>query len=220
MKDVSQKPFDSFGHQQQRKPALNGERMTTNEILYFDRPGSQNTQEVINAVTKRVEELKIEHVVVASSSGETGIRLWEVLQDTGCSLISVTLHAGFLGKDDIALTEEKKEEMERKGIKTLMASHALSGVERSISKKLGGASRVEIIACTLRQFGGEGIKVAVEVSVMAADAGLVPTDREIIAVGGSGGGADAAIVLRAAHMNSVYDLEIREVIAKPRQRGK
>jgi len=110
--------------------------------------------------------------------------------------------------------------MQSKGIRTLIGSHALSGVGRSISNKFGGVSHVEIIAHTLRLFGGEGIKVAVEVSIMAADAGLIPTDKEVIAVGGSGGGADAAIVLRAAHMNNFFDLEIREIIAKPRQRGK
>lgn len=194
--------------------------MTEKQILYFDRPGSRNTQAVIDAVKKRVEELEIQYVVVASNSGETGMKLWKALHDTGCRLISVTLHAGFHGKDTVILAQEKREEMESEGIKTLMAAHALSGVERSISKKFGGVSHVEIIATTLRQFGGEGIKVAVEVSVMAADAGLLPTDEEIIAVGGSGGGADAAIVLRAAHMNNFFDLEIREIIAKPRQRGK
>jgi hypothetical protein len=77
---------------------------------------------------------------------------------------------------------------------------------------------VEIIAETLKRFGTEGVKVAVEVAVMAADAGLVPTDREIIAVGGTGGGADTALVMKAAHMNNFFDLEVREIIAKPRQR--
>ena len=100
----------------------------------------------------------------------------------------------------------------------LICSHVLSGVERSITKKFGGVSRVEIIAATLRQFGCEGIKVAVEISVMAADAGLIPTDREVIAIGGTRAGADAAIVLKAAHMNNYFDLEIREIIAKARQR--
>ena len=60
--------------------------------------------------------------------------------------------------------------------------------------------------------------MAVEISVMAADAGLVPTNREIIAVGGSGSGADSAIVLKAAHMNNFFDLEVREIIVKLRQR--
>ena len=193
--------------------------MTAKQILYFDRPGPSNTQEVIGAVRQRVEELGIEHVVVASNSGETGMALWEALQGTGASLISVTLHAGFHGKDDVRLSEEKRQEMEAKGVKVLMASHILSGVERSISGKFGGAGPVEIIAHTLRRFGGEGIKVCVEISIMAADAGLLPTDTEMVAVGGSGGGADAAIVLKPAHMNNFFDLEIREIIAKPRQRG-
>ena len=56
-------------------------------------------------------ELKIGYVVAASSSGETGMKLWKALQGTGCTLISVTLHAGFHGKDDIILTEEKNEEI-------------------------------------------------------------------------------------------------------------
>jgi len=191
--------------------------MPTKQILYFDRPGPRNTQELFNAVKRRVEELEIEYVVVASSSGMTGTRLWDTLKGSGCTLISVTEHSGFREKDAIDLTEEKREEMESKGIKILTASHALSGVGRSISKKLGGVNQVEIIAQTLRLLG-EGIKVAVEVSIMAADGGLIPTDKEIIAVGGTCSGADAAIVLKAAHMNSFFNLEIREIIAKPRQK--
>jgi hypothetical protein len=75
---------------------------------------------------------------------------------------------------------------------------------------------VEIIAHTLRRIG-QGIKVAVEISIMAADAALIPTDTEIIAVGGSGRGADAAAVIKPAHMNNFFDIEIREIIAMPRK---
>ena len=52
---------------------------------------------------------------------------------------------------------------------------------------------------------------------MAADAALIPTDTEIIAVGGSGKGADAAAVIKPAHMNNFFDMEIREIIAMPRK---
>ena len=52
---------------------------------------------------------------------------------------------------------------------------------------------------------------------MAADAALIPTDTEVIAVGGSGKGADAACVIKPAHMNNFFDLEIREIIAMPRK---
>ena len=193
--------------------------MMTKEIVYFARAGAGNTEGVIQAVPKRVQELRIEHVVIASDTGETTLKFWEALKGTGVKLVSVCEHAGYDGGDEISIREEARKDLENKGIRVLVASHALSGVSRSITKKFGGITPVEVIAHTLRLFGGEGIKVAVEISVMAADAGLIPTNREVIAVGGSGSGADSAIVRKAAHMNNFFDLEIREILAKPRQRG-
>jgi hypothetical protein len=190
--------------------------MVSKSILYFDKPGGENTAAVVEAVKKRREELGIEHVVVASDTGDTALKLWEALADTGTIIVSVAEHAGFQGGDAPSIGDRARRELEEKGIKVLVCAHALSGVGRSITNKFGGVSHVEIIAHVLRCFGGHGLKVAVEISVMAADAGLVPTDREIIAVGGSGSGADWAIVLQAAHMNSFFDLEVREIIAKPR----
>jgi len=190
--------------------------MIVKEIVYFDRPGPQNTDRVVEAVKKRREELGISYVVVASNTGETALKLWNALKDIDVKLVSVAEHAGFSGGDKLSITPEKRKELEEKGIEVLIASHALSGVGRSITNKFGGISHVEIIAHTLRRIG-QGIKVAVEISVMAADAALIPTDTEIIAVGGSGRGADAAAVIKPAHMNNLFDMEIREIIAMPRK---
>ncbi|MFA6110161.1 MAG: pyruvate kinase alpha/beta domain-containing protein [Candidatus Latescibacterota bacterium] len=188
------------------------------EILYFDRPGRRNTGAVAAAVAHRAAELKIEQVVVASNTGATALAVHKALRKVPIEVVAVAEHAGFHGGDKITMTAAQRQELERLGIKVFVGAHALSGVARSITNRFGGVSHVEIIAHTLRQFGGEGIKVAVEVAVMAADAGLIPTDREVIAVGGTAAGADAAIVVRSAHMNNFFDLEIREIIAKPRQR--
>ena len=193
--------------------------MATREILYFDRPGKENTAAVIEAVRARAAELGIEHVVVASTSGETALKVSQALEGSGARAVCVGEHCGFWGGDSQKMTPERRAELESRGVPVLIASHALSGVGRSVTNKLGGVSHTEVIAHTLRQFGGEGIKVAVEVAVMAADAGLIPTNREVIAIGGTGSGSDAAVVLKAAHMNNYFDLEIREIIAKPRQRA-
>ena len=191
--------------------------MTIKEIVYFDRPGPQNTDAVAEAVKKRCEELGIRNVVVASNTGETALKFWDALKDSDVKLVSVTEHAGFSGGDKLFITPETRQELQEKGVEVLVASHILSGVGRSISNKFGGISHVEIIAHTLRRLG-QGIKVTVEISIMAADAALIPTDAEIIAVGGSGRGADAAAVIKPAHMNNFFDLEIREIIAMPRKR--
>ncbi len=97
-----------------------------------------------------------------------------------------------------------------------IGSHAFSGVGRGITNKLGGINPPDIIADTLRMFS-HGVKVACEISIMAADAGLIPVDEEIIAVGGRAHGVDTALVLTPANMTNVFDLNIHEIIAMPRQ---
>jgi hypothetical protein len=70
------------------------------------------------------------------------------------------------------------------------------------------------MAWTLRTFG-QGTKVAVEIALMAADAGLVRTDEEIISMGGTAKGVDTALVVRPANSYHFFDLKVREVICKP-----
>jgi hypothetical protein len=68
---------------------------------------------------------------------------------------------------------------------------------------------------TLRMFG-QGMKVACEIAAMAADAGLVRTDEEIIAIGGTGRGADTAVVLQPSYVHRLFNLKVKEIICKPR----
>ncbi|MEX2689145.1 MAG: hypothetical protein Q6351_002325, partial [Candidatus Njordarchaeum guaymaensis] len=75
----------------------------------------------------------------------------------------------------------------------------------------------EIMAITLRLFG-EGTKVCVEIVLMAADAGLISMENDVIAIAGTGIGADTALVIKPAHPSNVFDLTIREIICKPRKR--
>ena len=63
---------------------------------------------------------------------------------------------------------------------------------------------------------GEGTKVCVEIVVMAADAGLIPVDKDVIDIGGTGRGADTAMVIKPANASKFFNLKIRETIAKPR----
>lgn len=49
-----------------------------------------------------------------------------------------------------------------------MGTHALSGIDRGISRKFGGFNPAELVAQTYKTIS-EGIKVAIEVSILAAD---------------------------------------------------
>jgi len=88
-------------------------------------------------------------------------------------------------------------------------------VGSAFSDKFGGRMPQEIVRDTLYRFS-QGMKVAVECLLMAADAGLLDVGQETIAIGGTGEGADTAIVCKPAYPRTFHELEIREVLAKPR----
>jgi hypothetical protein len=87
-------------------------------------------------------------------------------------------------------------------------------VGRAVRKKLGTYETEEIVAFTLRTFG-EGIKVIAEICLMAADAGLIRSDEPVIAVAGTGRGADTAAVVRPTHAQTFFDLRFLEILCLP-----
>ena len=96
-------------------------------------------------------------------------------------------------------------------------SHILSGLDRSISTKFSGISHVEFLAEALRCLFGVGMKVAIECAIMAADSGSIPIEKTI-AVGGTAGGADCAVVVWPSHTNNFFDFRVLELLAKPFRR--
>jgi uncharacterized protein len=182
-------------------------------ITYFDQRGQTNTDEVLALVRTRASEPGIDTVVVPSTGGSTGLMAAEALR--GLRLVVVTHSAGFAEAGHQEVPAETVTEMRDKGATVLVATHAFGGVGRAVRRKFGTWETEEIIAQTLKRFG-QGLKVAVEVSLMAADAGLIPAHREIISCGGTGHGLDTAVVLYPAHAQDFFDLEIREIICKPR----
>jgi uncharacterized protein len=187
-------------------------------ILYFDSVGEANTDAVIEAAAKRAAEPKISHIVVASTSGKTALKMAEEVKGSSIKVIGISHQYGQKEKGEWEVQEEYKNKLEALGAVITTQSHLFSGIERSITKKFGGFSRVEAISDTLRSLFGKGFKVAIEVAIMAADSGYIPVsdDTEIIAIGGTRRGADVALVLRPAHSGDFFSLQVREIVAMPR----
>ncbi len=181
--------------------------------VYFDSEGKENTERTLEIAKARADELGIETILVATTTGETGAWAAEFFQ--GYNLVVVTQSTGFREPNEQELTEENRAAIERAGAKILTCQHAFGGVGRAVRKKLGTYELEEIIAYTLRIFG-EGMKVACEIALMATDAGLVRTDQEVIAIAGTGRGADTAVVLVPANAQTFFDMRILEVLCKPR----
>jgi hypothetical protein len=187
--------------------------MMESQTVYFSEPGSVNTHKTIEIAKRRAEQLGIGTMVVASTSGETGVK---AVKSFANSRVVVVTHAtGFPTPDVQELTEQNKAEILGKGGMILTATHAFGGVGRAVRRRLNTYQADEIIAHTLRVFG-QGAKVACEIVLMAADAGLIRTDEEVISIGGSASGADTALVIKPAHTHDFFELKVKEVLCKPR----
>lgn len=181
--------------------------------IYFKKAGPENTRRVLEIASKRAEELGVSNIVVATTTGETGLMAVKLFPKK--NLVLVTHSTGFVKPDYQELKPEFREKIEKFGFKLLTCQHAFGGVGRAVRKKLATYELEEIIAYTLRVFG-EGTKVAVEIALMAADAGLILTSEPCISVGGTGRGADTAILLKPANAQTFFDLRVMEILAKPR----
>jgi hypothetical protein len=182
------------------------------KTVYFKEAGEKNTESLLKFVKEYVDKEGIEDIVVASTTGETGAKASKIFK--GKNVVIVAHCFGFkeLGKSE--LQERYKREILANNAKIFTGVHALSSVERAIRKDFGTLQPLELIANTLRLMG-EGTKVCVEITLMAADAGLIPVNRDIVAIAGTGKGADTALRIRPANAARFFDLKIREVIAKP-----
>ena len=181
--------------------------------MYFKSADRDNTGQVITLSYERAQALEINEIVVATTTGATAYQALETFK--GFKVTAVTYHCGFKKPFENRMPADVREDLAHKGATIVAATHALSGLERSLAQKHQGTYPVLIVADTLRLFG-QGTKVAVEVSIMAADAGAL-SGNDIIAIGGTGQGADAALVIKPAHMNNLFDMRIREIVCKPRQ---
>lgn len=182
------------------------------KVRYFEEAGNQNTEALLTIVEEYAKKEGIKDIVVASTTGNTGSQAAETFK--GRNVVVVAHAYGFKEPGKSEMEEQCKKKILASKAKIFAGTHALSSIERAVRKDFGTIQPLELIANVLRRMG-EGTKVCVEITLMAADAGLIPVDRDIIAIGGTGGGADTALRIRPANSAKFFDLKIREVIAKP-----
>ncbi len=185
------------------------------KTLFFESPGKHNTDATLAIARERAQALGIRQVVVASSHGFTARRAHAVFAPLGVKVIAVTICHGW-ESEGWTMTPAERADLEKLGVVVHTSIHALGdSVGSAFSEKHGGRTPEEIVRETLYRFC-QGMKVAVECVLMAADAGLLDMNREVIAVAGTGEGADTAIVCKPAYPRTFQQFEIREILAKPR----
>ena len=188
--------------------------MREEKIFYFDYyKEEENTEKLLDLVKDFCDRKGIKDIVIASTRGLTARLAMERFPSDKYNVVIVTHVCWFRGYKQ-EFDENLRGELEKKGYKVLTAAHAMSGIGRAVSSKFGGITPGSIIASTLRLFC-EGMKVAVEIACMATDAGYIPIDRDVVAIAGTGRGADTAILITPKTSRNFFDIKIKEIIAKP-----
>ncbi len=181
---------------------------------YHDGIGKEFTEETARLSVERAKELGISEFVVASNMGPAAWALIDALDGDGFGVTVVTHAAGFGAPFVMEMNKDERQRLSETGAEVVTAAHALSGVERGFSSKHQGTYPALIMADTFRLFG-QGVKVAVECSIMAADAGKL-SGAKIVSIGGSGRGADTALVITPGHAAKLFEqMKIHEIICKP-----
>lgn len=183
------------------------------ETIYFDGKGKQHTEETLKIAKKRADELGIKNIVIASYTGYSGVLASKVFKD-----YNLVISAGMMGftKPNVhRMIDDNKEKIEENGGKIFYHLHSFGGLGRAVKQKFGPIQVDEIIAHTLRTFS-QGVKVTLEISCMACDTGMIKADTPCIAIAGSGGGADTAVVLLPVNTHRFFDTKVLEILCKPR----
>ena len=184
-------------------------------ITYFEKKGPDNTRECLEIVKTAAAELNCRNIVVASTNGDTGRLFAEGMKSLNVNMVIITHSQGFKEPNTIELTDEAREAIKAAGAKVYTGTMITHSIETSLAKSFSGVYPTLLVAQTLRIFG-QGTKVCCEIVMMAADAGLIPEGEEVIAVAGTGHGADTVIVLKAVPSKRFLDLRVLEILAKPR----
>jgi nitroreductase len=177
-------------------------------IHYFEDSGPDNTAEVLTLIRDAATTHGISKVVLASTTGKAASRALDFFQNEALELIVIPHQYDFSAKDANRFPQDLVEKLRLKGHKVHFGTMLFH------TDKLYGNNTPTVVANFLRTFG-EGVKVCVEISLMAADAGLVSQSERVIVAAGTGTGLDTALVIQSGSTQNLNKLKINEILCKP-----
>jgi hypothetical protein len=196
--------------------------------VHFEKPGKENTVETLKIARDAAKERGIDTVLVSSTTGWTALEALKVFKGSGLKLIFITHQTGYREPGVQLLPPDTRRKLEEAGATVYTGTDVLTGtVEVGMSRQRPPRTAPQegrlpyivppvstIVAHTLRLFS-QGVKVCVEIAMMAADSGLVPVDRPVVSVAGSHAGSDTAMVITPSTSNRIRDMKLHEILAKP-----
>ncbi len=178
------------------------------KIVYFEKSGKENTEEVIELVLERAKQRNIKRIVLASTRGYTARSFLDAVNGKDINLVVVPWQFNLKKEGGNPFPQELLKELQEK-------KHIVHfGTMLFHTSDLYGTNIPMALANILR-ICGQGMKVCVEITMMACDGGCIKTGEKVLVVTGTNSGADFAVVATAASSTNVTALRINEIICKP-----
>lgn len=189
----------------------------TIQSTYFEKPGIINTDKALEIARSYAEKLDIKSIIIASTTGGTAEKALDIFDFDKRDVIIITHSYYFTGsKKRQEFPEDKLVKLRKSKLKIYAGTHSMSGIERNVRKTLNQWVFVDLYAKYLREQFSQGIKVCMEITSMAVDAGLIESfESDVIAVGGTGRGADTVCLIGPAPTSEFNKLRVKAILAKP-----
>ncbi len=199
-----------------------GQEKTRGIIYYFDISSPSHTRNVISSVKERLTLGDINKIIVPVTTGKTLSEFKEfidaelivpVSEDEAVSVCRLVINKnpGFFDK----IINDRMED-------ALNSVRGRRGVFDKVLLPFCGEN-VDAARETLYAFG-HGMKVAIQISLVAVERGYITPGQRIITVGGLQGGVDTAVIVKAATPSQAFSakqsgrLEVEEIICMPKKK--
>ncbi len=177
------------------------------KIVYYESIKPENTETTLRLVQERLSTSEIKKLVLASTTGATARKAVEFFRDSEVKLIVVPHQFDFHRKENLFPKEL---------VKTLRElGHEVHFVNMLFHTDYFFGSNIPSVMANLLRCFCQGVKVCFEIVLMATDAGLLTSGEKVIAIAGTGRGADTALVMQAASSQNLNKLRVNEIICMP-----
>jgi len=181
----------------------------------FDSPGKENTKETLELAKINADLLNIKKIVIASTGGYTINQAISIFDPSIYKLIVVTHNYGFREGLEQEFPEKLRDELEKQGIKVITGVLAFSGVGSALLRKYQQYDTTAMFSRLIRTIMCQGIKVVMEIVLMACDAGAVDVGEDVISIAGTGRGADTCCLINSTSTRLFEKLHVKAILAKP-----
>jgi hypothetical protein len=185
------------------------------KFAIFEKAGKENTDATMALAKENAELLGISSIVIASTWGGNARAALKVFDPKKNNLVVVTHNAHFAPGTTQEFDEKLRKEIIEKGGKVITGTLAFSGVQSALNKQYAIQDFSGLYARLLRDNFSDGVKVCIECVLMACDAGAIQPEEQVLAVAGSGSGADTLCLIKAQTSRMFGKLRVNAILAKP-----